>query len=226
MNVATAQVLTGVQQRCPAATGISKAFPLGVVVLAGDDGEVASQQLEEYERRRPVAVLRPFIAWYGGYRQAGVQPGVHRGLPSPYLTFIVTFDEPLTMAMHVNPDQSPGQYETLIGGLRSPPALIAHEGSQSGIQLSLHPFGARALFGLPAGELAGIDLHAVDVMGPIAAELQGSSSRGRNLGGAVRSPRPSAVGARKSRVTTRTRARLRLEADAVHRRSTQYGQTC
>jgi hypothetical protein len=145
---------------------------VGVVSQAVDDGDVASYPLEEYERRCPAPALRPFIAWYAGYRQSGVQPGLHRGLPSPYLTFILTLDEPLIMAKHVNADQPPAQYETLIGGLHTRPALIKHEGSQSGIQLSLHPFGARALFGLPAGAIAGIDVDAVDVMGPIAAELQ------------------------------------------------------
>ena len=35
----------------------------------------------------------------------------------------------------------------------------------------MSPLGARALLGLPAGELASIDLHAVDVLGPLAGEL-------------------------------------------------------
>jgi hypothetical protein len=34
----------------------------------------------------PAAPLRGLIAWYAGYRQEGVPPAEHRGLPSPYLT--------------------------------------------------------------------------------------------------------------------------------------------
>jgi hypothetical protein len=52
-------------------------------------------------------------------------------LPSPYLTMIVTLDEPLTVAAHPDP-QRPGRYESLLGGLHLRPAMIAHDGSQSG----------------------------------------------------------------------------------------------
>jgi len=61
------------------------------------------------ERARPVseavagrlaADLRPFVAGYSGYRQAGVEPARHAGLPSPYLTLIFTLDEPLRIAAH------------------------------------------------------------------------------------------------------------------------------
>ena len=49
--------------------------------------------------------------------------------------------------------------------------MIAHDGAQSGIQLQVSPLGARALFGLPAGELAGLDLPAADLLGRLGAEL-------------------------------------------------------
>ena len=52
------------------------------------------------------------------------------------------------------------------------PALITHEGRQSGIQLQVTPLGARTLLGLPAGQLAGLDLEADDLLGPFAAELR------------------------------------------------------
>ena len=40
-----------------------------------------------------------------------------------------------------------------------------------GIQLSLEPPGVHALLGVPAGELANIDVHAREVLGSFAAEL-------------------------------------------------------
>ncbi len=39
-----------------------------------------------------------FVAAVTGYRQEGLPAGVHRGLPSPYLTLVVTVDEPLLLA--------------------------------------------------------------------------------------------------------------------------------
>jgi AraC-like DNA-binding protein len=112
------------------------------------------------------------VAWYTGYRQRGVPPARHRGLPSPFLTFIITLDEPLVILAHPDPGQRPGNFATLLGGLHSAPALIAHEGAQSGIQVALRPLGTRALLGLPAGELAGIDVPAEAVLSDLCAELR------------------------------------------------------
>jgi AraC-like DNA-binding protein len=115
--------------------------------------------------------LRPYVASAVGYRQEGMPPGLHRGLPSPYLTFVVTLDEPLVLAAHPDPRQAPGSYDALLGGLHTRPALIRHPGRQAGVQLSLTPFGARALLGVPAGELASLDCPAGDVLGRDATEL-------------------------------------------------------
>jgi transcriptional regulator GlxA family with amidase domain len=49
--------------------------------------------------------------------------------------------------------------------------VIVHDGAQSGIQLQVSPLGARALLGVPAGELAGLDIHAADVLGLLGTEL-------------------------------------------------------
>ena len=119
----------------------------------------------------PAPALRPFIARYIGYRQAGVAPATHRGLPSPYLTVIFTLDDPLTLAGHPDPRQPPGSYATLVGGLHTAPALITHQGRQSGIQLLMSPLGARALLGLPAAELASIDVEGPAVLGPLADHI-------------------------------------------------------
>jgi AraC-like DNA-binding protein len=119
----------------------------------------------------PAPALRPFVAWYSGYRQAGVPPALHRGLPSPYLTVIFTLDDPLVIARHVDPRLPPGSYRALVGGLHTSPALVTHDGRQSGVQLQLSPLGARALLGMPAGELAGIDVDGPDVLGALADEI-------------------------------------------------------
>src|SRR5437016_3924118 len=98
--------------------------------------------VNEHVRRLPAPALRPLIAWYSGYRQAGVPAALHRGLPSPYLTLIVTLDEPTTIAAHPDPGQPPGRFDTVLGGLHTSPAMISHQGRQGGIQLALNPLGA------------------------------------------------------------------------------------
>lgn len=121
---------------------------------------------------RPAPGLLPFIAGYSGYRQAGVAPAIHAGLPSPYLTVIFTLDDPLTIAAHPDPAQPGGEYLTLAGGLHTAPALITHDGYQSGIQLAVSPLAARALLGLPASELVSLDVEGTEVYGGLAAEIQ------------------------------------------------------
>jgi hypothetical protein len=137
-----------------------------------DEPMVDEPMVDEHCRRAPAEPLRPYVAWYTGYRQRGVPPARHRGLPSPFLTLIFTLDEPLTVVAHPDPGQPPGEFGTLLGGLHSAPALIGHEGAQSGIQLALRPLGTRALLGLPAGELAGIDVPAETVLGGVCTELR------------------------------------------------------
>jgi AraC-like DNA-binding protein len=128
--------------------------------------------VDEHAVRRPGGGLRPYVAWYVGYRQAGIAPAAHRGLPSPWLTMIVTLDEPLVVARHPDPGQAASAHDFLLGGLHTAPALVTHEGRQSGIQLALTPRGARAVLGMPAGELAGIDVEASAVLGRLAGEIR------------------------------------------------------
>ena len=128
--------------------------------------------VDEHCRQRPAGPLHPYVAHYTGYRQRGVPPGRHRGLPSPFLSLIFTLDEPLVILAHPDPRQPPGDFGALLGGLHSAPALITHDGAQSGIQVALRPLGARALLGLPAGELAEIDVPAEAVLGGVCTELR------------------------------------------------------
>jgi hypothetical protein len=140
--------------------------------MMGDNAGMSSGPVDESARARPAPALLPYVAHYSGYRQAGVGPATHRGLPSPFMTLIFTLDEPLAIAAHPDPRQAPGRYDTLIGGLHTRPALVMHDGWQSGIQVGLSPLGARSLLGLPAGELAEVDLDAADLLGPFAREIR------------------------------------------------------
>ncbi|MGK5114937.1 helix-turn-helix domain-containing protein [Geodermatophilus sp. CPCC 205506] len=126
----------------------------------------------EFVGYRPPPALRGLVAAAVGYRQAGLPPGVHRGLPSPFLTVVLPIDAPLVVCAHADPRQPGGTFETVLGGLHTRPALIAHPGRQEGIQLALTPEGARALLGTPAAALASVDVGLDDVLGVrVTAEL-------------------------------------------------------
>jgi AraC-like DNA-binding protein len=128
--------------------------------------------IDELAERAAAPSLRPLVSSYAGYRQAGVAPRRHRGLPSPLLTLIITLDEPLVIAAHPDPRQPGETYDTLLGGLHTTPALVTHDGSWSGVQLGLTPLGARMLLGMPAAPLANWDAEATDVVGGFATRLR------------------------------------------------------
>jgi AraC-like DNA-binding protein len=130
------------------------------------------EPVREAVAARPAGPLRAVVAAHHGYRTRDVRPTHHLGLPSPYLTVIFTLHEPLRVVRHADLRQSPGSYRALVGGLHTSPAVVEHGGAQSGIQLQLSPLGARGLLGVPAGELAGLDLHAADLLGRLGDDLQ------------------------------------------------------
>jgi AraC-like DNA-binding protein len=105
----------------------------------------------EQAEGRPPARLAPLVARYAGYRYAGLPPGTHRGLPSPYLTVVLSLGKPTRTAVADGP---PVDLAALAGGLHTRAVRIEHDGDQYGVQLSLTPQGARSLLGVPAGELA------------------------------------------------------------------------
>jgi AraC-like DNA-binding protein len=119
----------------------------------------------------PHAALRPFVTGMVGYRSEGLPVAVHRGLPSPYLTLVLTIGDPLGVLAHPDPVQAGGSYQALVGGLHVRPALVVRPERQAGVQLNLTPLGARALLGLPASALASVDVELADLLGPAATEL-------------------------------------------------------
>ena len=130
-----------------------------------------SEPLVQMVAGRPRPQLSPLVAGYTGYRIEGAEPGVHRGLPSRHLTFLVTLDGTVDLAAMPDPTLPPASFVALAGGLHASPALITHIGYQHGIQLSLTPRGARVLLGLPAGELASAVVDLDTLLGPLAGEL-------------------------------------------------------
>jgi hypothetical protein len=113
-----------------------------------------SEPVNDVAIGRPAPALRLFVERYTGYRLQGFQPGTHRGLPGRHLTFIISLSDPVQIAAMPDPRQPPAALGAFVSGLHDGPANIAHDGNQYGISLDLTPVGARALLGLPAGELA------------------------------------------------------------------------
>jgi AraC-like DNA-binding protein len=125
----------------------------------------------EYATQLPMPALRPYVGRYVGYRMRGFEPGIHRGLPSRHLTFIVTFDALLELAGMPGASQPPGRFAAMVSGYHAAPALLRHDGNQHGVQLFVTPLGARTLLRTPSSALVGQVVHLDDVLGHLAHEL-------------------------------------------------------
>lgn len=130
--------------------------------------EAAPLDLRQQRFVRADDLLPGPIASVVGYADQDLQQPIHRGLPSPYLTFIVTLDVPVIGGFTLDEALGPNPQRALVvaSGLHLQPAYIAQSVAQSGVQLAIRPTAARALFGVPAGELAGLIAEGADVVGP------------------------------------------------------------
>ncbi|WP_086008029.1 helix-turn-helix domain-containing protein [Nocardia concava] len=116
--------------------------------------------------------LRAYVLGYEGYLLHGFAPGTHIGMPGSVLTVIITIGEPIDIPVSSHPGQPGGRWDMLASGLTVHPAVIAHNGFQHGVQLSLTPLGCRALFGMPTAALGSWIVDLADVLGPRAKELR------------------------------------------------------
>lgn len=116
----------------------------------------------------------PGIAAVYGYRASGLTPGLHRGLPSQYVTFIISLDGPIETAAS-EPDFAAGvaaRNEVVVGGLHTAPAYVTQPERQAGIQLAVHPLAARQIFGVPVSELRSLTHEGAEVLGDGVSRLR------------------------------------------------------
>ncbi|WP_147918296.1 AraC family transcriptional regulator [Ruania zhangjianzhongii] len=118
--------------------------------------------------------LPGLVASTVGYHSSGQRPGVHRGLPSPHLTFIISLDEPIATGESPEHLASSHAYsnEVLVAGLHTAPAYVRQPSHEAGIEIAVHPLAARVLFGAPAGELDPLTVEGTDLLGAEIARLR------------------------------------------------------
>lgn len=134
--------------------------------------------ITEHAEVRPPARLAPLVARYCGYHYEGLPPGTHHGLPSPYLTIVISLGDPTRTT--TAPEREPRSFAALAGGLHTEAVLIHHDGSQHGVQLALTPEGARSLLGLPAGELASSVVSLDELFPARSDEIAGRLAEARD----------------------------------------------
>lgn len=125
----------------------------------------------EFVHRR--STVPGVLALYG-YCSEGLPEGLHRGIPSRGLTFIISMDDPVE-GTDERAAWDAGRldvFDTLVAGLHTRPTFVRQPARQRGIQIALHPVAARRVLGLPAAELVRRTWRAEDVLGTSLLRLR------------------------------------------------------
>ncbi|MDQ2677492.1 MAG: helix-turn-helix domain-containing protein [Actinomycetota bacterium] len=138
--------------------------------------------VSEQVARTASPTLRGAVERTVGYRLLGHPAGTHAGLPSPTITVVVSFDDPLTLSVLPDGRKGPLSMWAMASGLHDTPAQILHDGNQHGVQLDVSPLHSRALFGMPAAALTRQTAPLAELLGghdvELADRLEASASWG------------------------------------------------
>lgn len=131
-------------------------------------GERRAESTAPYTFVHAAPALPGVVASTIGYHAADQQVGIHRGVPSAHLTFIISLAEPISTGASPEHLASPRAHrnEVLVAGLHTTPAYVHRSSQEAGIQLALHPLAARALLGMPTRELDPLTVEGADLLGP------------------------------------------------------------
>ncbi|MFB8414745.1 helix-turn-helix domain-containing protein [Streptomyces albidoflavus] len=120
---------------------------------------------------RPAPALRRYVDSYVGFDLRGLPAGVHCGPPGRALTTVISLADPLEVAAGVDDGSPVTRFGSVAGGLMCRSVAIHHDGRQQGVQVALTPLGARAVYGVPAAELAHRLVPLDELLGALAVEL-------------------------------------------------------
>lgn len=119
-------------------------------------------------------LLPGLVASTVGYASTEPAERLHRGVPSPWLTFILSLDEPVAWSEDADGlGTSAERHESVVlSALHTRAAMVRMTRRQAGLQLSVHPLHARRLLGASPVELAGRGVTGLDVLGPSIEALR------------------------------------------------------
>lgn len=120
---------------------------------------------------RPAPALRQYVDSYVGFDLRGFPAGVHCGPPSRALTAVISLSDPLEVSAGIDDGSPVTRFSSLAGGLMCRSVAIHHDGRLQGVQVSLTPLGARAIYGVPAAELAHRLVPLDELLGALGVEL-------------------------------------------------------
>jgi AraC-like DNA-binding protein len=112
----------------------------------------------ELAQRPPHPALASHVRNLAGWSEVARGPVRRRELPGGRIVLVVSLGPSM--------DVDGRAFTSFTGGLHDAPALTEHAGESRGVQAYLTPLGARRIFRLPMGELAGQVVELEDLIGP------------------------------------------------------------
>jgi AraC-like DNA-binding protein len=118
----------------------------------------------------PAEPLRSYVRRYHGFREAG-SPMRRREGPGVDVILLLSFDFEWRIGIATDPSRPAERHTSFVAGLHEASVLTEHDGRSYGMQVSLTPPGAYALFGVPMHELAGRIVSLDSLLGKQADRL-------------------------------------------------------
>ncbi|MEU8893506.1 helix-turn-helix domain-containing protein [Streptomyces sp. NPDC048442] len=123
------------------------------------------QGLWETATALPDARLVPGVQGYRGYRLDLDRPRTRLEMPDGVVTLVIAFDQTLDLADAADPTVPSVTYGSVISGLSTHATFGRHGGKQYGLEVTLTPWAAFSLFGVPMSELAECFTDPADLLG-------------------------------------------------------------
>jgi AraC-like DNA-binding protein len=115
--------------------------------------------------REPAPSLRPYIRRYYGFREETHARTQRREGPGAEVVVLLSFGTEWRIGDATNPEIPAERVTSFAAGLRTTSVVTEHDGMAYGMQVSLTPPGAYALFGVPMYELEGATVPLECVLG-------------------------------------------------------------
>lgn len=122
--------------------------------------------------REPVSDLRPFVRRYYGFSEETGGLTRRREGPGAEVVVLISFGTEWRIGEATDPTRPHGRHSSFAAGLRLSSVITEHDGVSRGMQVSLTPPGAFALFGVPMHELSSYTVSLDSLLGPDAERLR------------------------------------------------------
>ncbi|SEP79670.1 helix-turn-helix domain-containing protein [Microlunatus flavus] len=119
-------------------------------------------------------LLPGVVASTVGYASVESEERLHRGVPSPWLTVILSLDGPIAWSEDLDGIGTGAERResVLVSALHTRATAVRLPRRQAGLQLAVHPLEARRLLGASPAELASRGVTGPDVLGAPAEALR------------------------------------------------------